>query len=62
MRPIIFITCIFIVMTACYGHHNDSKPVKSQPEETILDIPDSLITKQCLLLINPTNNDLVSYF
>lgn len=48
-------------MTACYGHHNDSKPVKSQPEETILDISDSLITKQCLLLINPTNNDLVSY-
>lgn len=58
---IILITCIIIVMAACTGHHDDDTSVKPQPEETVLDIPDSLITTQCMLLINPTNNDLDRY-
>lgn len=58
---IILITCIIIVMAACTGHHDDYTSVKPQPEETVLDIPNSLITTQCMLLINPTNNDLDRY-
>ena len=43
---IILMTCIIIVMAACTGHHDDDTSVKPQPEETVLDIPDSLITTQ----------------
>ncbi|MDE5793132.1 MAG: hypothetical protein K2I08_00245 [Muribaculaceae bacterium] len=41
-----FIYLIIIMVTACSGHHDEIASTKTDPEETIFDLPDSIITSE----------------
>jgi len=58
MKHIPIISVFLIVVTACAGHHDDSTSITDDPYDNILYIPDTTVKSDCLVLLNPGNNDL----
>lgn len=58
MKHVTIISVFLIVVTACAGHHDDSTSITDDPYDNILYIPDTTVKSDCLVLLNPGNNDL----